>query len=164
MASGDTLTVFHPLNYEPPSASVATFNTRNAHIVLEFPSGSNFYANFGGVLPRNYSGGGITAVYIWLSAISASGSAVWGGAWERHQDDTTDLDADSFAAAQTTAFTCADACGEPSYDALTFTDGAQMDSLAVGESFRFQVSRMGSSASESMGGIAQLLRVEIRET
>ena len=89
---------------------------------------------------------------------------VWGTEIERHQDDVDDLDADSFAAQSTVAATTASATGETAYDTTTHTSGAQMDSLAVGESFRLRVKRMPANASDNLVGDGELLRVEVRET
>lgn len=45
---------------------------------------------------------------------------------------------------------------------VAFTDGADMDSVAVGESFRMKVTR--DAASDDATGDAELVKVEIRET
>ena len=47
---------------------------------------------------------------------------------------------------------------------IAFTDGAQIDSLAVGESFRFKVTRKVADAGDDMAGDAEILRCEIKET
>jgi hypothetical protein len=36
MASGDTLLIFHPMNYEPPSSGYATPDNRNGRPCLDF--------------------------------------------------------------------------------------------------------------------------------
>lgn len=164
MASGDTLLVFVPHANQPPASGYATFDTRNTHLVLDFDDSTDEYAYFPGVLPRNYASGGVTATVIWLATSATSGNVVWAVAWERHQDDATDLDADSFAADQTVTVACASASGEPSYDGIAFTDGAQMDSLAAGESFRLRIYRDADNASDTLVGDAELLRIEVQET
>ncbi len=45
---------------------------------------------------------------------------------------------------------------------VTFTDGADMDSVAVGEGFRMKVTR--DAASDTAAGDAELRFVEIKET
>jgi len=45
---------------------------------------------------------------------------------------------------------------------VAFTDGAQMDSVAVGELFRIKVTR--DAASDDAAGDAELHAVEIKET
>jgi hypothetical protein len=164
MASGDTLLTFTPLANMPPASSYATFDTRNSHAVLDFDAAADEAAIFGDVLPRHYSGGGLTVTLAWAASTATTGNVVWAVSIERLQDDVDDTDADSFATAQTVTAACASASGELSYDAVTFTSGAQMDSLAVGEAFRIKVQRTGSSGSDTMTGDAELFRVEIRET
>jgi len=164
MASGDTLLVFTPQCNQPPATIYATFVNRNVHLLLAFDDATDEYAYFPGVLPRNYANGGTTVTIIWLAASATEGEVVWAVAWERHQDDVTDLDADSFAADQTVTATCASATGEPAYDTIAFTNGAQMDSLAAGESFRLRIYRDANNGDDDMAGDAQLLRIEIQET
>ena len=64
MASGDTLLVLTPLHNEPPSANAATIDLRNQHAVLDFDAATDESAVFGGVLPRNYAGGGVTITLV----------------------------------------------------------------------------------------------------
>ena len=164
MASGDTLVVFTPLHNQPPSTAAATIDLRNQHPVLDFDAATDEDAIFGSVLPRNYSGGGLTITLIWMASTAITGAVVWNTAIERHQDDVDDLDADSFAAASAVTATTASASGESAYDTTTHTSGAQMDSLAAGESFRLKVTRDANNVADDMAGDAELLRVEIRET
>ncbi len=166
MASGDTLLIFTPLHNEPPSSIAATIDLRNQHAVLDFDAAVDEEAVFGGVLPRNYGGGGVTVTLVWMASTATSGNAVWQTAFERHEDDNFDLDADGFAAFETSGAVAApDVSGEVGYDTTTHTDGGEMDSLAVGESFRFKVRRDAddTSATDNMTGDAELLRVEIQE-
>jgi len=58
MASGNTLCTFLPTDNEPPSSNYATLDTRNAHPVLDFDDTIQEAAQFTGILPRNYRGGG----------------------------------------------------------------------------------------------------------
>jgi len=165
MASGDTLVVFTPLHNQPPTTNAATIDLRNQHPLLDFDAATDEDAIFGSVLPRNYVGTTrVTVTLVWLASTAIAGDVVWNVAWERHQDDAFDLDADGFAAIQAVTDTCANVSGEPSYCTRAFTDGAQMDSVAVGESFRLKVTRDADNGSDTMAGDAELLRVEIRET
>lgn len=164
MASGDTLIVFTPLHGEPPASNFATLDTRNNHHVLDFDQTTQEAIFFGGVLPRHYGGGGVTITIIWMADGVTINDVVWATAFERHQDDADDLDSDSFAADSEVTGTAPSVDGETSYDATTHTNGAQMDSLAVGESFRLRVRRDPADAGDDMAADAQLLRVEIRET
>lgn len=165
MASGDTLKVWTAASNEPPSSAAATFDTRNNHLVLEFDDAVAEDAIFGGILPRHYAGGGITALFVWMADTATSNGIVLEGAFERHADDAFSLDADGFATGQNTGDAPApSATGEVSYDTATFTDGGQIDGLLVGESFRFRVRRLVADGNDDMVGDAQLLRVELRET
>ncbi len=164
MASGDTLTVFMPLHSEPPASNYATLDVRGAHAVLDFDASTDETAYFGGVLPGHYAGNGITVTLIWAASSATSGDCVWDVAFERHVDDVTDIDATSFAAVQSATATAASASGETSYDDIAFTDGAQIDSLAIHESFRLSVTRDANNGSDTMTGDAELLRVIIKET
>ena len=164
MASGDTLCIFTPLHNQPPAANAATIDLRNQHPLLDFDDSTDEDAMFGSVLPRNYAGGGVTCLIIWLASTAVVNDVVWDIAWERHQDDAFDLDGDGFAAVQSVTDTCANVSGEPSYCTIAFTDGAQMDSVAAGESFRLKITRDANNVADDMVGDAELLRIEIRET
>ena len=167
MASGATLLQWTVLGNMPPSSNGAALDTRNDHPILDFDAAADVSAIFGGVLPRGdggYAGGGLTVSLYWMASSATSGNVVWNVAIERHEADVTDLDADSFAAAQAATAACASASGEVAVTEIPFTDGAQMDSLAAGESFRLKVTRDADNGSDTMTGDAELLRVEVRET
>jgi len=164
MASGNFLAVFTPMGNEPPASAFATIDLRNNHPVLDFDDSTDESAVFGGVLPANYAGGGLTVTLVWLATTATSGDVIWDVSIERHQDDTDDLDSDSFVAVNSATGTTASASGEPQYTDITFTNGADMDSLAVGESFRIKVTRDANNGSDNMSGDAELLRVIVKET
>lgn len=164
MASENTLAVFTPLSNEPPSANFATFDTRNSVPVLDFDDATDESAVFGGVLPNNYAGGGLTVILVWMATSATSGDVRWDVAIERHEDDNFDIDSDGFASAQSATGTTASASGEQQYTSIAFTNGAQMDALAAGESFRIKVTRDANHAADTMSGDAELLRVIVKET
>lgn len=164
MASGNTLCVFTAQANQPPAANYATPDVRNAHPVLDFDAAADESAIFGSVLPRHYAGGGLTVTIAWMATSATTGDVVWNADVERHSDDDVDLDSDSFAGANAATGTTASATGEVQYTAITFTDGADMDSLAVGESFRLKITRDADNGSDTMAGDAELLSVEVRET
>lgn len=163
MSSGDTLLIFTPHANMPPASNYATFDTRNSHLVLDFDASTAESAIFGAELPRHYAGGGITATYVWAGSTATSGNVVWQGAFERG-DTATDIDADSFATANSATGAASGTSGAPTYTSIAFTSGAQMDSLAAGESFRFKVTRDAANGSDTMTGDAELIRVELKET
>ena len=167
MASGETLAVFTPHGNMPPSSNFASLDTRNGHLVLDFDPTTDESAIFGGVLPRGYGGGGLTVRLFWSATSATSGSARWDAAIERIDDEGQDVDSDGFAAVQSATATAPGTSGQVQYTEITFTDGAQMDSLAAGEAFRLKVARDADASgggTDDMTGDAELLRVEIKET
>lgn len=164
MASGDTLIAFFPADNEPPSASFATLDTRNGHPVLDFDAGADESAIFTGVLPRNYAGGGLTVYVHWAATSATSGDCIWNAAFERIGEGSQDIDSDGFASAQAGTATAPGTSGNVDIQAITFTDGAQIDSIAAGESFRLKITRDADNGSDTMAGDAELVAVEIKET
>ena len=162
MASGDTLVIFTPLHNEPPSSNAATIDLRNQHPVLDFDTTTGEAAVFSSVMPRNYAGGGVTVYIHWAASTATTGTIGWLVGFERI-GTALDIDADSFAADNTvTAATVSGTSGIIVITNTTFTDGADMDSVAVGEAFRLKITR--DVAGDSAAGDAELLAVEIKET
>lgn len=163
MASGDTLAIFVPLDGEPPASNFATLDTRNNHPVADFDTTTGESLMFTSVMPRNYGGGGVTVSVIWAATSATSGTIGWLVGFERIDDGGLDIDADSFASNQTlTAETVDGTSGIPDYGEVAFTNGAQMDSIAVGEAYRLKITR--DVANDTATGDAELLAIEIRET
>ena len=163
MASGDTLLIFTPLNNEPPSSNFATLDTRNLHPVLDFDKTTAESAVFSAIMPRNYAGGGLT-VYIHYSFTTVTANTVdWDAAFERIGDGVLDVDGDSFAAVNSVDnTTIPGTTGLVDIVNITFTDGADMDSVAVGELFRLKITR--DSTNDDADNDAELHAVEIKET
>ena len=163
MASGNRMALFLPYDNEPPAANYATLDHRNVHPVLDFDATTNESAVFTNKLPDNYSGGGLT-VRIGYSMTSAVADTVdWDAEIERIGDSQLDIDADSFAAANSVDNTTVPAtAGHVDVVVITFTDGADMDSLAAGEMFRIRITR--DAANDDATGDAELHLVEILET
>lgn len=163
MATGNTLLIFTPLMNEPPASNFASIDHRNGHPVLDFDDTTQEIAIFTGVLPRNYAGGGIT-VYVHFAATSATtGTIGWDVAFERIGDSQQDIDSDGFATAQTiTAATVPGTSGHVDILNVAVTDGANLDSLAVGEAFRIRIRR--DVANDTATGDAELVAVELKET
>ena len=163
MASGDTLLVFNPLCNEPPASNGMTFDTRNQHPVLDADDTTNESAVFSAVMPRNYASSGLT-VYIHYAMETAEADDIdWDAAFERIGDQQQDLDADGFAAVQSVDGTVVPGTsGLVDIVSIGFTNGAQMDSIAVGEGFRLKVTR--DADSDTAAGDAELVFVEIKET
>lgn len=163
MASGNTLLQFHALDNEPPASNFATLDLRNGHAVLDFDTTTQETAIFTGVVPRNYAGGGITVYVHWAASSATTGTGGWDVAFERIGDGQQDIDSDGFATAQTvTAATVPGTSGNVKITNVAVSNGANMDSIAVGEAFRLRVRR--DVANDSAAGDLELVAVELKET
>lgn len=165
MASGDTLAVFFPRDAEH-AAVFATFDTRNGVSVLDFDDTTDESMEFPGFMPRHYGGGGITVTVGWMATSATSGTISLDVGFKSVTDDADDLDTKAFAAVNNANPTTASATGEVDYIAITFTDGADMDSVAAGEYFRMIVTRdaNGTTSTDNLVGDMELVFVEIKET
>lgn len=164
MASGNTLCVFTPSQNEPPATVYMTPDQRNSHLVLDSDAATDESAVFRGILPRNYAAGGLTVNIHWAATSATTGSCRWQVQIEAIA--AQDIDADGFATAQSAGGTASGTSGVETITAVTFTDGAQMDSLAAGGEFRIKVTRDadGTSGTDDMAGDAEIKSVEIKET
>ena len=162
MSSGDTLCSFVPYDNEPPASDYATLGLRNGHPTLQFDDTTAWAAVFTGVMPQNYSDATGITVHLTAAALATSGTMGWVLEFER-MDAATDLDADSFAGAQTvTAATVPGTSGQPLALNLAIAKGANMDSVVAGDLFRVRIKR--DVANDTAAGNTELLGVEIRET
>jgi len=165
MAADDTLYTFDPACNRPPASAHATLDTRNDRIVLDFDDSTNESAIFAGILPANYAGGGLTLDLHIAMTSATSGNVLMEAAIERINAAGQDLDSDGFAAAQASSATAVPGTtGLIAIVTITFTDGAQMDSLAAGEAFRIKVTRDATDASDTAAGDLELLAGELSET
>jgi hypothetical protein len=163
MASGDSLLIFTPQQNEPPSSNYATLDTRNGHLVLDFDTTTQESAIFTGIVPRHYGGGGITVYVHWAATSATTGTGGWDVAFERIGAAQQDIDSDGFASAQTiTAATVDGTSGNVSITNVAVSNGANMDSIAVGEAFRLRVRR--DVANDTATGDLELLCVELKES
>jgi hypothetical protein len=163
MASGDTLLVFTPMSYEPPSSNPATIDLRNQHPVLDFDPTTNESAVWSAVMPQHYDGGGVTVKIHYAMSSATSGDVDWDAAFERIGDQQQDIDSDSFAAVNSQDDTTVPGTsGLVDVVSITFEDGADMDSVAAGEAFRLKITR--DAANDTAAGDAELVAVEIQET
>ena len=162
MANGDTLLVFVPENNTPTTANFATFDTVNQNTVLDFDASTNEVAVVSSVMPRSYGGNGLTVYLHYAMSAATSGDIDWDVAFER-QADGSDITADSFAAVNSVDNTSVPTtAGIKDVVNVTFTDGADMDSIAVGEEFRMKVIR--DAASDTATGDAELRKIELQES
>lgn len=166
-ATSKPFAVFTASSNQPPSAAYATPDTRNSRPVLDFDGATDEEAVFASVLPVSYASGGLT-IELWVSFTTAtSGNAHWQAAIERIDVSSLDTDADSFV-----AFNESDVVAAPGTSGqvikfmVTFTDGADMDSLAAGEAYRLKIRRDadGSGGTDDITTDAELQFVVVRET
>lgn len=159
MASGDRLAVFWPSGNKAPATLYATLDVMvgtstpvEAFLVLDFDDTTVEYADFDGQMPPAYAGGGVTATFIW-SAAAATNNGAWAAAFRDVPDDAEDLDTTAFTYDynQTADLTPPSAVGEVAYDTLTFTNGADMDSVIAGSYYRFRVKRPAPSGTKITG-------------
>jgi len=114
-------------------------------------------------MPRNYAGGGVTNTIFWSGGTATVGTVVWQTAFER-VGTVLDIDADSFATGNNGTTVTPSTAGSVTSTAIAHTDGAQIDSIAVGELFRLAVTREVADAQDSKVDDAELLGIEIKET
>lgn len=166
MASGDTLAVFFPNQGEPPAANYATLDLRNVVLILDFDDTTDESIEFAGFMPRHYGGGGITVTVGWMATSATSGTISLDISFKSVTDDADDLDTKAFATANNVNPTTATATGEVDYVEITFTNGADMDSVAAGEYFRILIARDadGTTSTDDMTGDMELVFIEIKET
>lgn len=157
MAAGEIVGAI--LQEEPPSSNFATRDLRNAHTVWDFDDTTDEEMVWKFLLSPRYNSGGLTVTLPTAATSATSGNVVWQVAIERVTDENQDIDSDSFV-----AFNGSGAVAVPSTSGnvkdidVTFTDGADMDSLAAGEMGRIKVRRDAdnTSATDSVSGDIEL--------
>ena len=118
------------------------------------------------MLPAHYSGGGLTIETFWSFTSATSGSLRVQTSIERIDASSLDIDADSFATANSAGGTAPGTSGQVIKVTTTHASGAEMDSLAAGEAFRLKIRRDadGTSGTDDITTDAELLRIVIKET
>lgn len=164
MASGNTLAKFFPTDNEPTATIFATYDIRNGHPVLDFDSATDEEAVFSDVLSRSYAGGGITAYFHYSMTSATSGDVVLDVQFERIGDGQQDTDSDGFASVQSATVTVPGTSGNVDIAAITFTNGAQMDSIAVGEAYRVKIRRDANNGADTATGDLEFHALELKET
>ena len=147
------------------AGNAAAAGARNAHRTFDFDDGGAVVDEqiaFEGIVPPHYSGEDLTVVLYWVAAAAIVGDVKWDVSFERIELGALDIDADSYAAAQTVTTTCLGTSGFVAVSTFTFTQ-AQADAIAANDLFRLLVMRDSNDAADDMVGDAQLLAVEIRQ-
>lgn len=171
MASGKIVGIVERVMY--PAASFAVPAVRaggstpaeRVSIIASFDDASDEYIDLYCRL-IGYAGGGLTVRMKWMAASATTGDALMGAAIRRIADDAEDVDGAHTYDFNLASFTAPSASGEFGYDAITFTDGADMDSLANNEAFILRIMRdgNGTGGTDDMAGDMQLVLVDIEET
>lgn len=169
MASGNSLAYFAAQSVSGPNTTTAqldailgTSTPAESFPVLAFDTTTIEYADFRGKMPAHYAGGGLTVI-ICSSAGTTTGAVTWEIAFRSFEDDTVDLDttAKTYDFNAVTIGTLASAVGELTYDNITFTDGADMDSVGAGDEFLMRVRR---NTADTAATDAYLHGIELKET
>lgn len=172
MASGDVVVMINEVM--PPSTSFPQFAIRiGASSPAEqvpywaFDAAADEYLDFYCRL-QGYAGGGLTFTLTWMAATATTGGVLWALAIRREADDAEDIDVAQTYDYNEVRDVAASASGENSYFNITFTDGADMDTLANGEDFILRLRRRGSdntaSTGDDMAGDAQFRALVGKET
>lgn len=173
MASGNIVGIIGEI--VQPATLYATFDTRpggstpvEAVPVYDFDDTAIEYLDFYCRL-EGYAGGGLTITLDWTATDTTvtPHSCVWGAAIRRIADDAEDVDtSQTYDFNDASADQEASASGERSRATITFSDGADMDSLADGEAFILRVRRDPTNGSDNLTGDAELWHwtLAIKET
>lgn len=162
MASGDSLFLFNADDYIAPTAGAATKTcSANGDEWLNF-NASGDVTMFRGLVPRNYTSGGITAAVHWASGTTSTGSIGWALSFERSNDANHKISVDAFATCQIAAPIVSTAtCYQLTTSSLAIASGSALDSLTAGDLFRLRVS---AASSDGNSANRRLIGIELRET
>jgi len=131
--------------------------------LLSFDGAADEHADFFVVVPRNYASGGFTLTLVW-SANGSSQAVVWDAAFRRY-DTSEDIDSAAHTYDYNSATATSNATqGVPTYTTIAFTDGADADSIAVGEMAILRIRRDADNASDTSTVDAYLHSWELKET
>lgn len=159
MASGDSLLFFEATSGKPGDVDFATPDTiltasadepDSIIDVLDFDPGSTEeYTYFKAFMPKAYSADtGITAEIIWTSE-ATTGDVIWALAFKRFPDSANVVTL-AFAAPNTVTTTTDGTARDINTSIITFTAGADMDSVVGEDSFWLELSRNSSAGGDTM--------------
>lgn len=124
------------------------------YAVWTFPDAAQRYVDFLCAL-KGYAGGGLTLRLGW-STPATTNNCVWQAAIRRISDDADDMDTSHTYDFNTVTGAAPSASRELSYDNITFTNGADMDSWADNEMAILRITRNPAHASDNLGNTAEL--------
>lgn len=160
MASGDFLMLLRSTDGHGPasdSAALTTItgaNSTSAEVipVAAFDGTTREYWDFYNLrMPEHYDGGGVTAEIVSSGAADPTTGWAWDLAFRKITPDVDDLDAEDHTYAFNGAAAAKpSAIGETVEDTITFTDGADMDSVGAGDHFILRCARDVADAGDDM--------------
>ena len=162
-AVGSLTILLMPGAYEPPAASYATLDLRNAHPVLDFDGATDEEAVWSGIAPNFTAGATLTLDTFWAFTSATSGSLRVQAALERIDASSLDIDADSFAAFNSSGGTAPGTSGQVIKVTVSFATGAEQDNLAANEAFRLKIRRDadGTSGTDDITTDAELIAARL---
>jgi hypothetical protein len=166
MATGNSLFDFEAIAGVPSSATAAATLDRRGYdglYVYDFDAAADEALDFVGVMPAHYGGGGLTVAILFMMSSATSGNVVLDVLPERH-GAADDLDSSQFAAANSVTQAVPGTSGYIGTARVTFTDGADMDSIVAGDHFRLRISRDANNAADTAAGDLELVAVYVKET
>lgn len=166
MASGNQLAAVGAQQNSPPSSSFAVFDVNNDRLVLSFAPTADEAAFFLLRLPGHYSGGGITVSIVFTTPAggSTTGNQVWGATFKRLQDDTDNMGSTGFATEKTVTSAAPGTAEVVQYATITFSDGSEIDNIAVNEAFLLRIRRLGADAGDTNSAAGLFISGQMRET
>ena len=158
-----------------PATSFATLDTiaggstpAETISVLDFDANASEYKDFKFALPVGYTGDGLTVTIIFsMTSDHDEGTphkVRWECAFARIDNDGIPISGDHAYAFNGVSAIVPSVVSEVSYDNITFTDGADMDSLAAGEMAILRIYRDHDHADDNATGDAELQMIQIKET
>lgn len=167
MASGLIIPIWQ---VSAPATAFATLDTRaggstpaEVQVVYDFDASTDEYLDLYCSMPSSYDGGGLTVIIKWQASSATSGDCIW-RVGIRRRSSTDDIDASKTYDFNSVTTTAPGTSGYPTSSTVTFTDGADMDSLAASEDFVLRITRDADNGSDNMSGDAELISVTIYET
>ena len=116
-------------------------------------------------LLRGYNGGGLTFTIAWSATTATTGNVVWSIGIRALVDDADDIDtAHTYDYNDSAAVAAPSASGELSYDTITFTNGADMDSWTEGQLAIVRLRRFASTGTDTMTADAECWSISAVET
>ncbi len=136
--------------------------------VLDFDPDASEYKDFKFALPDGYAGGGLTVTVVFSMTSDHDEGTPHKVRWEigfaRIDDDGIPISGDHAYAFNGVSAIVPSVVSEVSYDDITFTDGADMDSLAAGEMAILRIYRDHDHGDDNATGDAELQMIMIKET